>query len=88
MLKWFASCGFKTNPLTKICRSVDELLAFHRQIEARREAITTSTAWSTRWTGSTGNSGWFRLAQSTLGERAQVRGREWPLPSCAISKFR
>ena len=23
MLKWFASCGFKTNPLTQICDAVD-----------------------------------------------------------------
>src|SRR5580658_4641520 len=30
VIKWFERCGFKTNPLTKICRSVDELLQFHR----------------------------------------------------------
>src|SRR5207302_8161605 len=36
MTRWFGSCGFKTNPLTKICRSVDELLAFHHDIELRR----------------------------------------------------
>jgi len=39
MIKWFASCGFKTNPLTKICRSVEELLAFHREIEAQRATL-------------------------------------------------
>jgi DNA ligase (NAD+) len=39
MIKWFASCGFKTNPLTKICRSVEELLAFHRAIEAQRATL-------------------------------------------------
>jgi DNA ligase (NAD+) len=39
MIKWFELCGFKTNPLTKICRSVEELLAFHRDIEARRVAL-------------------------------------------------
>ena len=39
MIKWFEHCGFKTNPLTKICRSVDELLAFHREIEAQRAAL-------------------------------------------------
>ena len=39
MLKWFAACGFKTNPLAKICRSVEELLAFHRQIEAQRAKL-------------------------------------------------
>ncbi len=36
MIKWFASCGFKTNPLTKIRHSVEELLAFHREIEETR----------------------------------------------------
>jgi DNA ligase (NAD+) len=39
MIKWFQTCGFKTNPLTKICRSVDELLGFHRDIEARRAGL-------------------------------------------------
>jgi DNA ligase (NAD+) len=39
MIKWFASCGFKTNPLTKMCRSVEGLLEFHRKIEAERAAL-------------------------------------------------
>jgi DNA ligase (NAD+) len=39
MVAWFASCGFKTNPLTKICRSTEELLAFHHQIELQRGAL-------------------------------------------------
>jgi DNA ligase (NAD+) len=39
MIKWFASCGFKTNPLTKIRHSVEELLAFHREIEAHRARL-------------------------------------------------
>jgi DNA ligase (NAD+) len=39
MIKWFGNCGFKTNPLTKMCRSVDELLAFHREIELRRGSL-------------------------------------------------
>src|SRR5450830_179802 len=39
MVKWFASCGFKTNPLTKICHSVEQLLAFHRHIEERRAKL-------------------------------------------------
>jgi len=39
MVKWFAACGFKTNPLTKICRSVEALLAFHREIEAERATL-------------------------------------------------
>jgi DNA ligase (NAD+) len=36
MAKWFAACGFKTNPLTKVCRSVEALLEFHHDIELRR----------------------------------------------------
>jgi DNA ligase (NAD+) len=39
MIKWFESCGFKTNPLTKLCRSTEELIAFHRQIEERRAKL-------------------------------------------------
>jgi DNA ligase (NAD+) len=39
MIKWFESCGFKTNPLTKLCRSTDELIAFHRSIEERRAKL-------------------------------------------------
>jgi len=39
MIKWFESCGFTTNPLTKSCRSVEALLAFHREIEARRATL-------------------------------------------------
>src|SRR5262249_33452234 len=36
MIKWFEASGFKTNPLTKICRSTEELIAFHREIEEKR----------------------------------------------------
>jgi DNA ligase (NAD+) len=36
MIKWLEGCGFKTNPLTKICRSADELLGFHHAIELQR----------------------------------------------------
>jgi DNA ligase (NAD+) len=39
MVKWFAACGFKTSPLTRICRSVEELLAFHREIELQRGSL-------------------------------------------------
>ena len=39
MIKWFERCGFKTNPLTKVCRSVEELLAFHREIETQRSHL-------------------------------------------------
>ncbi|MGJ4943356.1 NAD-dependent DNA ligase LigA [Bradyrhizobium sp. HKCCYLS1011] len=39
MIKWFEHCGFTTNPLTKLCHSVEELLAFHHQIEERRAEL-------------------------------------------------
>lgn len=39
MIHWFERCGFKTNPLTKLCHSVDELLAFHRKIEEQRAEL-------------------------------------------------
>jgi DNA ligase (NAD+) len=39
MIKWFERIGFTTTPLTKICHSVDELLAFHRQIELQRAKL-------------------------------------------------
>ncbi len=39
IIKWFAACGLKTNPLTKMCRSVEALLAFHREIEAERSTL-------------------------------------------------
>ena len=39
MIKWFESCGFKTNPLTKLCHSTEELIAFHRQIEEGRAEL-------------------------------------------------
>jgi DNA ligase (NAD+) len=39
MVKWFAGCGFKTNPLTRLCNSVEELLGFHREIELQRASL-------------------------------------------------
>jgi DNA ligase (NAD+) len=39
MIKWFESCGFTTNPLTKIRHSVEELLAFHRDVGQRRSHL-------------------------------------------------
>jgi DNA ligase (NAD+) len=39
MIRWFEQCGFKTNPLTKVCHSVEELLAFHRRIEGERSHL-------------------------------------------------
>lgn len=39
MIAWFEKCGFTTNPLTKICHSVEELIAFHRKIELQRAKL-------------------------------------------------
>src|SRR6201994_135353 len=39
MIKWFERCGFKTNPLTRLCHAVEELLAFHHQIEEQRAEL-------------------------------------------------
>jgi len=39
MIKWFEHCGFKTNPLTRVCHSVEQLLAFHREIETQRSHL-------------------------------------------------
>ena len=39
MLKWMARAGLVTNPLTKLCKSVDEVLAFYNEIGARRAKL-------------------------------------------------
>ncbi|HVD84286.1 MAG TPA: NAD-dependent DNA ligase LigA [Bradyrhizobium sp.] len=39
MIKWFERCGFRTNPLTEPCNSVEQLLAFHREIETQRSHL-------------------------------------------------
>jgi len=39
MAKWLQACGFRTNPLAKICHSAEELLAFHHAIEAQRASL-------------------------------------------------
>jgi DNA ligase (NAD+) len=39
MIKWFERCGFKTNPLTKLCHSVEQLIGFHRKIEEARAEL-------------------------------------------------
>jgi DNA ligase (NAD+) len=39
VLHWLAGCGFTINPLIRTCRSVEELLAFHQDIEARRSTL-------------------------------------------------
>jgi DNA ligase (NAD+) len=39
MIEWFQRCGFKTNPLTRQCHSVEQLLGFHREIEEQRSHL-------------------------------------------------
>jgi len=39
MIAWFEHCGFKNNPLTKICHSVEQLVAFHQEIEEQRSHL-------------------------------------------------
>ena len=39
MVKWLAKCGFVTNPLMKVCKSAEELLAFHEEIGLKRGTL-------------------------------------------------
>ena len=39
MVKWFGQRGFKTNPLMKLCSSIEAMLAFHHDIEAQRATL-------------------------------------------------
>src|ERR1700743_20957 len=39
MIEWFEHGGFKTNPLTKLVHSVEQLIAFHRKIEEQRSHL-------------------------------------------------
>ncbi|TMJ50781.1 MAG: NAD-dependent DNA ligase LigA [Alphaproteobacteria bacterium] len=39
MIGWFQRCGFKTNPLTRLCHSLEQLVAFHRKIEEQRAEL-------------------------------------------------
>src|SRR5262245_56180845 len=39
MVKWFAGRGFETNPLMRVCDSVEALLAFHHEIESQRATL-------------------------------------------------
>ena len=77
MIKWFEACGFKTNPLTKICRSTEDLLAFHRKIEERprrarlRHRRRRLQGRPPRLAGAAR----LRLAHAALGGGAQIPGR-------------
>ena len=39
MLKWFKAAGFVTNPLWRTCRSVEELIEFHKEIGLERAEL-------------------------------------------------
>ena len=39
MLAWMDKAGFAVNPLTKLCNSIDEVLAFYRKIGEQRAAL-------------------------------------------------
>ncbi len=39
MLEWLEAAGFVTNPKWRTCRSVEELLAFHKEIGLERSAL-------------------------------------------------
>ncbi len=39
MLEQFGKWGFKVNPLTRRCESIDDVLKFHRDIEKKRAAL-------------------------------------------------
>src|SRR5204862_6013039 len=39
MFTWMGKVGFATNPLTKLCKSVDQVLKFYRDIESRRAKL-------------------------------------------------
>jgi DNA ligase (NAD+) len=39
MFKWMGKAGLVTNPLTKLCKNVDELLVFYNEIGAKRAKL-------------------------------------------------
>ena len=39
MIRFFERCGFRTNPLTRVCHSAEELIAFHARIETERSHL-------------------------------------------------
>ena len=77
MLKWFKKAGFQTNPLWTTCTSVEELLAFHRDIGLKRAALdydidgVVYKVDRLDWQERLG----FVSRSAALGDRAQVRGR-------------
>ena len=85
MIKWFETCGFKTNPLTKLCRSTEELHRLPSQDRgtAAPSSTTTSTASSTKSTGSTGRSGSASCRARRAGRSRTSSRPSAPPRSCA-----
>src|SRR5947208_6213368 len=48
MIGWFERCGFKTNPLTKLCHSVDQLIASTARSRSSAPSSTTTSTGSSR----------------------------------------
>ena len=78
MLEWLGAAGFKINPLWKRCASAEELLAYHRDIEAKRASLDYDIDGVVYkldrldWQAAAR----LRVAHAALGDRAQVRRRE------------
>ena len=77
MIDWFERCGFKTNPLTRLCHSVEQLIALSSQdrgaarqarLRHRRRRLQSRPA---RLAGAPR----LRVAHAALGDRAQIPGR-------------
>jgi DNA ligase (NAD+) len=39
MIEWIGDAGFKTNPLMKLCKSIEQMLAVYRDIEGKRAKL-------------------------------------------------
>ena len=90
MLAWFKARGFIVNPLTRICRSVEELLAFHRDIEGQRATLgydIDGVVYKVDRLDLQARLGFVSRNPRPGRSRTSFRPRRQP-PSSAISKFR
>jgi DNA ligase (NAD+) len=39
MVRWLSRCGFQVNPLTRLCHSLDDMLATYHEIEEKRATL-------------------------------------------------
>ena len=82
--------GLPVNPLTKLCRSAEEMLAHYRAIEARRADLgydIDGVVYKVNDLALAGAAR-LRLAQPPLGDRAQVPRRARDDRRCTPSKSR